>query len=237
MSFEDLLDLVPATLHERSGAVLYSGRAAFSGQKDVYLLGLNPGGSPQLQTKETIKSHVKAALERTRSNWSEYRDESWAGKPPGRHGMQPRILHFCKRLHIDPGLLPASNVVFVRSGREQGLLDEKQSLLTACWPLHDAVIRQLGVRVVVALGGTCGQWVREMTGAHQAVDSFRENNARGWGSDLHSAPSGLMVATLTHPSIAAWNVEATDPTVLVERALARPNGSLLPPKIRNDLLM
>lgn len=35
---------IPPELEDCSGAVFYSGRDAFSGLKDLYVLGLNPGG-------------------------------------------------------------------------------------------------------------------------------------------------------------------------------------------------
>ena len=92
-------------------------------------------------------------------------------------------------------------------------------MLNLCWPVHQAVIDALGIKVVVCMGNTCGQWVRERTGANLCVDKFVENNARRWQSHLHRSPTNLMVATLTHPSIAAWNSDDADPIGLVERAL------------------
>lgn len=43
---ETFARLVPAELWFRSGAVFYSGRAAFSRPSPIYLLGINPGGDP-----------------------------------------------------------------------------------------------------------------------------------------------------------------------------------------------
>lgn len=204
----------------RSGSVVYSGRDAFEQPSDVYLLGLNPGGDPITQAGETIGRHLEEAVVRSQGNWSEYRDESWGGRPAGKRGMQPRILHMCKRLGVDPGRLPSSNVVFVRSAREAQLQQEKRQLLVQCAPLHEAVIESLRVKVIVALGGTAGAWAREIVNANREIDRFVEANNRRWTSILHESKSGMRVATLTHPSIAAWNVEATDPTVLIERALS-----------------
>ena len=219
VNLEDILKLVPASLRPRSGAVLYSGRTAFVNSANVYLLGLNPGGDPTSQIEETIGVNIDQALMRGQHNWSEYRDEPWAGREAGRYGMQPRILHMCNRLKIDPGQMPSSNVVFVRSRREAQLQAEKSELLRQCGPLHEAAISILNIRVVVALGGTAGAWVRDLTGANREIARFVEKNERRWTSTLHESASGMRVATLTHPSIAAWNVEATDPVGLVEQAL------------------
>ena len=216
---EEFLKLVDPSIHHRSGSVLYSGRAAFEGQSQVYILGLNPGGCPVAQAKETVARDIADALTVNPYEWSAYADESWKGRRPGTHGMQPRILHLLGRLGLDPRRVPASNVAFVRSAREADLGREKADLLKACWPMHQAVIDKLGVRVVLCLGGTAGAWVRDAIGANEQIDSFTEANERRWTSVAHRNASGLHVVTLTHPSIAAWTVDATDPTPLVRRVL------------------
>jgi len=221
MKLEDFAELVPSALRQRSGAVFYSGRAAFESQSDLYILGLNPGGNPSRQAAETVQANIDASLQRAASDWSAYVDDSWNGKRPGSWKMQPRIRHLLARLQRDPRRTPASNVVFTRSAREADLLHEKQALLEACWPLHRTVIQALNVKVVICLGRTAGRWVRDATGAQKVQENFREDNARGWISQAHSNESGLQVVTLTHPSIAAWKVEATDPTSLVRSALSR----------------
>ena len=215
---DDLLDLVPSSIGSRSGSVFYSGRSAFNAPAPLYLLGLNPGGSPDYQSDETITRHIDAARV-GREKWSAYADESWRGGKPGTYGLQPRVLHLLRGIGLDPRSVPASNVVFVRSRREADLVSEKRDLLTACWPVHQAVIERLRVRVVACFGGTAGRWARDTLGAHEKVGEFVENNLRRWSSTDHRNSAGLHVLTLTHPSIAAWNVAATDPTPLVRAAL------------------
>lgn len=220
VGIEQFLKLVSPAIAERSGSVLYSGRSAFSAPSSVYLLGLNPGGDPIRQAHETIRCSIATALDRQADDWSAYVDESWNGRPAGTFRMQPRIRHMLGSLGLDPRRVPASNVVFVRSTRERDLENEKASLLKACWPVHQAVIDKLGVRTVLCLGGTAGRWTRDALGANQRVDQFQEDNARQWTSLAHRNATGQYVITLTHPSIAAWNVKAADPTPLVARVLA-----------------
>lgn len=217
--FDRFLDLVDPTLHARSGSVLYSGRSAFSSPSDIYLLGLNPGGDPALQSNETIGRHVDEARRRLKSDWSEYADGSWQGRSPGTWGMQPRVLHLLRRLGKDARHVPASNVVFVRSPREAALNAEKRALLTSCWRVHDEVIRSLGVRAIICFGGTAGKWVRQVLGADEPCGDFIEDNARKWASSAHRAKSGLKVVTLTHPSIADWTARPTDPSDFVSNLL------------------
>ncbi|MDP1632502.1 MAG: uracil-DNA glycosylase family protein [Caulobacter sp.] len=212
---ESFLELVPAEIQHRSGSVFYSGRSAFSGPSKVYLLGLNPGGSPEDQAGNTIGSNIAAAIARREDDWSAYVHERWEGKRQGGHGMQPQIQHMLRKLGFEPEHVPASNVVFVRTKDESGLKAEKNALLDQCWPVHTAVIERLGVELVLCLGMTAGRWVDERLCADHPVAEFQETNQRGWTSQIHRNSYGQYVATLTHPSRANWRNPDADPTPMV----------------------
>jgi hypothetical protein len=212
------LTSIPTPLLSQSGKVFYSGRGAFYAPSDLYILGLNPGGDPEAQAAETIEADMQRFREGPEW-WSDYADESWHGAPPGTWGMAPRVLHMLSSLGIDPRGVPASNVIFVRSSTEATLKRHKEALLQACWPVHQAVIHALVVRVVVCFGGTAGRCVRERLGANRKVGSFKETNRRQWLSETHAADDGRTVITLTHPGRANWCNPASDPTCLVRRAL------------------
>ena len=137
---EKFAQIIPESLLNISGSVFYSGRKAFSGNKRLYLLGINPGGSVEDQEKETIKWHTDKVLLEYPANWSAYKDESWRGNIPGTHGLQPRILHLLKNLDLSPHETPASNVVFVRSSREKDIKDLYQEYAEKCWPVHEKII-------------------------------------------------------------------------------------------------
>ncbi len=212
------LDRLPPDLLARSGSVFYTGKEAFRGERPVYFLGLNPGGDPVAQQANSVARHIDAFRIRTEP-WSAYADERWEGAAPGCWGMQPRVLHMLRALEMGPQLVPASNVVFVRSRGEADLRHGKRDLLNACWPVHQAVIDSLGTRVVACFGRTAGEWVRERLGAHALIDRFREDNRRGWRSETHCAADGRSVVTLTHPGRADWRNPKADPTDLVRRAI------------------
>jgi len=57
--YDECLSLVPTELRTRSGAVFYTGRAAFTRHPPFYLLGLNPAGDPLLQASETIGRSIE----------------------------------------------------------------------------------------------------------------------------------------------------------------------------------
>ena len=217
---EDFAKLIPADLLSRSGSVFYSGRNAFVSARELYVLGTNPGGDPALQADETVRWHTNKVLRDVPDDWSAYRDESWAGSPPGSWGMQPRMLHLFRQVGLPPGEVPASNIVFLRSRREAQIDGDVERLKKTCWPFHQRVIDELEPRAVLCLGRMAGAWVRKQLGATRQVDEFVENNKRRWKSRSYATTQGITVVVATHPSIADWTSPAADPSALVVRALA-----------------
>ncbi|CZT34232.1 Uracil DNA glycosylase superfamily protein [Rhizobium sp. 9140] len=212
------LDALSDQLLNSSGAVFYTGMTAFTTCKPLYVLGLNPGGSASRQRSNTVRRDIRDYLLREEP-WSAYIDERWEDAEPGSWGMQPRICHMLKKLHLDPRETPASNVIFVRTQSETLLKANKSVLLQECWPVHEAVIKVLQPRAILCLGRTAGSWVRKKVGADRKIDQFVESNRRGWASSAHKGGEGPIVLTVTHPGRVDWrNVEA-DPTPMVARCL------------------
>lgn len=212
--------LVDPILHDLPGGVFYSSPAAFSAPSKLYLLGLNPGGSPDATTGATIGKHL-ARWRQREPGWCEYTKESWEGAKPGEYGIQQPIRALFDRLGLNAADVPASNVVFVRSNNEDKL-SSKVELLQRCWPVHEAVIRDLGITTVLCLGGTAGQWDRSKLGANRLYDDFVETyERRNYRSKAHLSQDGIAVLTLTHPSRADWCNLNADPSPLVKRALSR----------------
>jgi len=220
MEINDCIAHIPSALMDQSGSVFYSGRNAFSGHKPLYILGINPGGSIKNQAAETVAWHTNKVLNDMPADWSAYRDESWAGAVPGTFKMQPRVLHLFKQLGLAAGDVPASNLVFMRSSRENTLEGDIDQLANLCWPFHGFVINQLKPRVVLCLGRTPGNFVRGKLNSGSQIDKFVEQNNRGWTSRTYAAgPGQPTVVVVTNPSIANWINPVTDPSPLVQRAL------------------
>jgi hypothetical protein len=215
---EDFANLIPKGLLNKSGAAFYSGRDAFEGDSPLYVLGLNPGGSPVHMTRVTVEWHTNKLLTNEPDDWSAYRDETW-GKSQ-RSAMQLRLLHLLDHIHLPPGSVPASNVVFLRSSREAQIQTDFLSLADSCWPFHQEVIERLQPKVVLCFGRTAGGYVRAKLDASRKVDEFVEDNNRRWRSRSFCNPHGVTVIEATHPAIADWRKPATAPTRLVQAALA-----------------
>lgn len=216
---ENFASLIPRSLLSESGSVFYSGRAAFSSPSSLYVLGLNPGGSPVIQATETVAWHTSKVLYDEPDEWSAYADESWGGAPPGTSGLQPRVLHLLRGVGFNPRHVPASNVVFLRSTRENTLGRKFADLADECWAFHRSVIDQLGVRVVLCFGRTAGLCVASRLSARRPVGRFVEMNNRRWRTEAFSNGHGLSVVIATHPSIADWTAPSTDPTPFLRQVL------------------
>lgn len=218
---ETFAKLIPESVQRASGSAFYSGRTAFSNPSTLYILGLNPGGSPVKQASETVQRHTKSVLESKPPEWSEYCDESWENAPPGTYGLQPRLLHMLKQLSLNPRLVPASNVIFVRSSRESTLAGDFGDLASQCWQFHQSVIQELKIQVILCFGKTAGTWVAKQTNAKHLVGTYVEKNSRRWSSVAYSNDAGLYVVTASHPSIADWTSDKTNPTPLLQDVLSK----------------
>ena len=213
------LDALDAEMLDRSGSVFYSSRPAFSGKRQIYLLGLNPGGDPDSHKEDTVGKRINEWKERTEP-YSSYINEHWSKTSGQQNATQIKIQHLFTQLDADLLLTPASNVIFARTRSEDDLVSEKTSLLDICWPVHQAVIEDLEIDMIICLGQTAGNWVREKTGAHNCIAEFKEKyENRSWISTAHSSESGKIVITLTHPSRADWTNEDADPSPMIKPLL------------------
>ena len=209
MKMEEFAELIPEELKGEQGRVFYSGRSAFEKPSHLYILGFNPAGS----WEGTISEHTDWILKEAPHSWSSYEEKGAKSR------MRPRMLHLFEKLGIAPGDVPASNLIFKSSPRESELKNRDQ-LAEACWPFHQAVIDDLGVSVVLCLGGGSGKRVRKwLNTGRKVVDYFEEDNDRKWKSYVHRNDDGLKVVTLTHPSIVDWTSPDSDPTHLVVKAI------------------
>ena len=134
--------------------------------------------------------------------------------------MQPRVLHVLRALGLCAGTVPARNLVFVQSRQEQQIAQECFKLADACWPFHDLILMALRRRVIPCFGTRADDYVRGWIGARRQDTVFTEVIVRPCESRMFSNAAGLRIVVATHPSIADWSASATDPDVLVRRALA-----------------
>ncbi|MEW4925368.1 hypothetical protein [Algibacter sp. 2305UL17-15] len=215
---EEFAELIPKELQNLSGSVFYSGRKAFNGNKDLYIIGLNPGGSEILKKEDTILRHTEKTLNLNKDEWSEYKDEIWRGEA-GKYGLQPRILHLLDKINLSPYEVPASNVCFVRSTVEKKISDKLSYYNHLCWGFHQKVIERLGIKVILCFGNSSGKFVCKKLKANTLIDEFEERNNRKWKSKVYKNSNGHFVIVATHPSRADWTNPKSDPSDLVKKYL------------------
>ncbi|MFB2650589.1 hypothetical protein [Shewanella mangrovisoli] len=136
------------------GEVVYSSHETLK-KGDVYLLGLNPGGSgqahPETGEHYTIRSHIQRMLHRTENS---YYDESWTNKlskyPVGEAPLQQRVRELLKGIGVqDPRTVCASNIIFKTSANSDEIC---YGLAGICWPVHEAIIEIIQPKLILTFG-------------------------------------------------------------------------------------
>lgn len=131
----------------KSGGILYSAAATIR-PYPVYLLGLNPGGSPE-RVMNTVRASIDALQSKTTNS---YLDESWAGSPVGEGRLQRRVRWLLEALGHEPRDVPASNLIFVRSRDAKGIDFER--IANTCWPVHEKILKIVRPRLVLVFGNS-----------------------------------------------------------------------------------
>lgn len=134
----DLISVLQPVL-DRSGDVLYSSAATIQ-PSPIYLLGNNPGGSPEGQADETILKSLSALPTKTANNSL---DEAWtmANRRDSEIGVAPlqeRVVWLLSALGLKPRDVPCSNRIFVRSINASGI--DFNKLADLCWPAHERLL-------------------------------------------------------------------------------------------------
>ena len=204
-----------------SGKAFHSGRLAFSAPRDLYILGLNPGGDPE-DRSETAASNIEQVRHEA-EDWCAFLDQDW--RPGGRYygrgkaPLQLEMQELAACLGLDLRGVPASDVFFTRSRQAHHTANQRE-LVDLCWPFHQAVIDSLGIRVVLCLYKGAAEFVRKKTGARaHSIDRVCERSAAGreFWRETFAAPSGLKVVQITRPTGIPWTRNAC---LLTQRALA-----------------
>lgn len=200
---------IPSELNDESGAVFFSGRDAFTGPKDLYVLGLNPGGNPVERPDETIGWHTDVVLHDKPDRWSEYSCERWLVRgryyKPGEGGIQPSIVHLIQKLGYDPREVPASNVVFTRT-KDEASLHKKDLLANTCWQFHREVITHLKPKLILCMGRGAEDILKNKTNAVRKGRSFpRRHKGGGYLIEVFRNQRGCKLVSVAHPGRIKWS--------------------------------
>ena len=222
---EQFAEHIPPELKDKSGAVFYSGRDAFTGSRDVYVLGLNPGGNPVERPDETIGWHTDVVLHNKPDRWSEYTCESWLARgryyKPGEGGIQPSVIELIQKLGYDPREVPASNVVFTRS-KDEVSLQEKDLIANACWQFHREVIAHLEPKLILCMGRGAEDILKNKTNAVRKGSSMsRRHGGGGYLVEVFRNQRGCILVSVAHPGRIKWSkAEIADISGVVGKTLS-----------------
>jgi hypothetical protein len=143
---EPLLDL--------SGEVLFSAVDTMR-QGDLYICGLNPGGTGHAPHHHTIREDLQMLPYKTSNN---YLDESWRGYPRGTSPLQLRLQWLVRELGYDLREVCASNLIFARSRGEDD--SGYPAYARICWPVHERILRIVRPKMLLVFGNEFGERAR-----------------------------------------------------------------------------
>jgi hypothetical protein len=187
-----------------SGYVLYSAAETIS-RGSVYLLGHNPGGSPDDQVEATIEASLDALPNKELNN---YLDETWtmsSGRTFLARGapLQRRVNWLLTSLGLSTRSVPASNLVFARS------IDAARSRFVEpaelCWPVHERIIEYVDPRVLVVFGNSKRSpysFIRAKCGSRTMEDEFDSGHSP-WRCRTFETMDGRTVIGL--PRLSRYN--------------------------------
>ena len=187
----------------RTGATLYSQPFSLA-PGDVYILGTNPGGNDI--GKDTLKTAL-TRLEQGTDAGNDYIDAAdWDTHQSKQLQSTVKAL-----LHLfAPGRernVCAANLIFVRSGTLDRLIEPFWQLVDACWPAHEVLLDIVRPKTIVAYGNGDYSAYCYMLHRCKATVVRRENPEKsGCGATMlkafsYAAPWGeVRVVGLPHPS-------------------------------------
>lgn len=129
-----------------SGEVLFSAMHTLK-EGDLYICGLNPGGSGDEPHQHTIRESLARLPNKTSNN---YFDESWRGRPPGTYRLQRRLRWLVEELGYDLREVCASNLIFARSPGQGGSGYPERAEI--CWPVHERILRIVHPKMLLVYG-------------------------------------------------------------------------------------
>ena len=125
-----------------SGAILYSSVATLAPGR-FYLLGLNPGGDPDERTIGESLAGLPSHAE------NDYLDEPWAGYVEGRSPVQQCVQTLAGWLGVNVREICASNLVFRRTHRAEGIRPNEEELY---WPVHKLILNTVDPDILLVFG-------------------------------------------------------------------------------------
>lgn len=205
LSLEDLLD--------KSGSVLYSSFETIR-PGEFYLLGLNPGGDPIKQEKDTIRKHLEALPGNTNNA---YTDEYWGPYQEGLKGdapLQIRLRYLFDKFGFDIRNICASNLIFLRSHDGGGSGYPKTA--DRCWGVHEKIINIVKPRCIIAFGNSSVspyQYIYNKFKPDCDVQSIKSGHGKWLCKVFRTSILGLNVVVVGLPHMSRYAIDKHDDVI------------------------
>ena len=187
-----------------SGHLLYSSAETLC-PGEIYLLGHNPGGSPEGREDESIENSIQNLSEK---KTNEYLDDRWNGLPPGEHLLQKRVCWLLKQLNMDVRKVCASNLIFSRSVDAKSI--NFKDMANLCWPVHEFILHIVRPKIILTFGNRKKKspffFLQEKLGVDD--DKIVPPHSSGhdeWKCKAFYTPTNICVVGLPHLSRYAIN--------------------------------
>ncbi len=185
--------VLPKSIVNSSGRLLYSPGYTIEGNSPIYFLGFNPGetaGRQELHDTLTVEWDINR-LRRNEIVENGYLDERWKGHLPGMAPIQRAGQSLFTTIangdsQKGRSLLcetPIGNFIFSRSPTAQ-VLESRTGmsgvqLAMACWPVHQQIMKQAGTKVLLTHAVTLARPLARAMGLGEG-----EQMSSGWGGTL-----------------------------------------------------
>ena len=178
-----------------SGEVIYSSAATLT-LGPLYLLGHNPGGSPDNNDLPTIGRSLHKLPTRTTNSYLDY---CWNGRPPGGSPLQVRVRWLLEQLGLDPRRVLASNLIFPRS--RDAATSKFEHFAELSWPVHEQILTLVQPRLILAFGNSGRSPYSFLARKFQMDSEARLPSGHGmWACRTFVVPGRFRVVGLPHLS-------------------------------------
>ena len=162
---KDCKEILGEDYLSKSGEFIYSATNTLR-KGDVYLLGFNPGSSPDDKTQRTIKEDLEN-FESTTINKT--LDENWGDEKKNDHQIKlPPLIHYL--LDFDLRDICQTNLIFTRSVNAKSL-DDFIFHADKYWPCHELILDIIQPRLILSNGSS------KTSSAYSYIrDKFGSNN-------------------------------------------------------------
>lgn len=131
-------------LLDQAGTILYSSHETIR-SGNIYLIGLNPGGS---ESDKSLRGNIDHMLSETENA---YLDQAWGKAAKGKAPLQRRVQWVLETLGTNPRDVLATNLIFKQSPDRAGITSD---MARRCWPIHQALLEIVRPSLIVAFGNS-----------------------------------------------------------------------------------